>query len=65
LPFVAETTWGLVAKHLEEAPPDPRTLSVDLPEALAQVIVRALAKAPAERYQSATELYEALDRVAP
>jgi len=24
VPFEAETTWALVAKHLEEQPPDPR-----------------------------------------
>jgi len=64
LPFVAETAWAVVAQHLEEPPPDPRTLSVDVPEALAQLIVRALAKAPAQRPQSAAELHDALDRIA-
>lgn len=23
VPFQAETTWSLIAKHLEESPPDP------------------------------------------
>src|SRR6266853_316372 len=29
VPFEAETTWSLIAKHLEEDPPDPRALNPD------------------------------------
>src|SRR2546426_8577811 len=40
LPFEAATTYAVIAKQLEGAPPDPRTLNQDVPEALAQVILR-------------------------
>jgi serine/threonine-protein kinase len=60
LPFEAATTWGLVAKQLEEAPPDPRTINADVPEALARTILKAMAKAPADRYRTAGELHDAL-----
>jgi HAMP domain-containing protein/predicted Ser/Thr protein kinase len=60
LPFVAETMYALIAKHLEETPPDPRTFNREVPEPLAQVIQRAMAKDPSDRYQSAAEMHDAL-----
>ncbi len=60
LPFEAETTWALVAKRLEEDPPDPRALNGEVPEGLARIIVKAMAKRPADRYQSATQMHDAL-----
>ena len=41
-------------------PPDPRSLNSEVPEALAQVVLKAMAKETDRRYQSAGELYEAL-----
>ena len=63
VPFEAETTWALVAKHLEEEPPDPRKLNSDVPPALAAVILKAMAKTPANRYATATEMHDALARL--
>ncbi len=60
LPFDAETTFALIAKHLEEEPPDPRTVNPDVPEALAQVILKAMAKERADRYQTAVQMHDAL-----
>jgi eukaryotic-like serine/threonine-protein kinase len=42
--------------HLKLSPPDPRTVNPALPAGLAEVIMRALAKDPAERYQDAVSL---------
>src|SRR6266705_142782 len=63
VPFEAETTWALVAKHLEEEPPDPRKLSPDVPGELATVILTAMAKNPADRYATASEMHDALARI--
>src|SRR2546429_1588371 len=60
LPFEAATTYALIAKQLEGAPPDPRTLNPDVPEALAQVILKAMAKEPADRFQTAAQMHDAL-----
>ncbi|HEX9279338.1 MAG TPA: hypothetical protein VF890_01775, partial [Gemmatimonadales bacterium] len=58
--FEADTTWALVAKHIEEPVPDPRTRNAEVPERLALVILKAMAKEPEQRYRTAGELYDAL-----
>jgi serine/threonine protein kinase len=50
--------------HVHTAPPDPRSIKADIPDGLAKAILRCLQKAPAERFQSAKELLEELDRLA-
>src|SRR5436309_10073322 len=60
LPFEADTTYGLIAKQVEGAPADPRTLNQDVSEALAQVILRAMAKEPVDRYHTAAQMHDAL-----
>jgi len=61
LPFEADTMYALIAKHLEQEPPDPRALRPDIPEALAGVIVKAIAREPSDRYQTAGEMHDALE----
>jgi len=63
VPFEAETTWALVAKHLEEEPPDPRRFNADVPPLLAAVTVKAMAKKPSDRYATASEMHDALARL--
>src|SRR5437773_7614556 len=63
VPFEAETTWALVAKHLEEEAPDPRKLNSEVPDGLATVILKAMAKQPADRYATASEMHDALARI--
>jgi serine/threonine-protein kinase len=63
VPFEADTPWTLVAKHLEEEPPNPHALNGDVPESLAVVILKAMAKQPADRYATAAELHDALARI--
>ncbi len=52
---------GEVAYHHRHTPaPDPRSLRPDLPEALARLIAKLLAKDPSERHQSAADVLDAL-----
>jgi len=63
VPFQAKTLSAAVYHHVQVAPPPPRTVRPDLPLELEQVILRCLAKRPAERYASAAELSSALRTV--
>ncbi len=54
-PFKGQTLMKVAAKHLKAAPPSPHVLRPDLPIAAEQVILKALAKNPAHRYDTALE----------
>jgi hypothetical protein len=60
LPFEADTPMGVLMKHLQEPPPHIVTYNPALSPALDEIIQRALAKAPADRYNSALELVQAV-----
>ena len=64
-PFTANTPILVMLKHLNEPIPDLASPLLDIPDELEDVIRTALAKEPAERYQSATafirDLQEALE----
>jgi serine/threonine protein kinase/photosystem II stability/assembly factor-like uncharacterized protein len=62
VPFDAETPFAVVMKHLTEPLPLPRRIKPDLPEAVERIILKALAKAPADRYQSMRDLVAAFDQ---
>jgi len=59
-PFKADTPMAVIIKHMTETLPSPRLLRPDLPVSIERIIVRAMAKAPEERYQSADEMAAAL-----
>ncbi len=60
-PFRAAGLGDLLAKHMFEPPRAPRTLIASVPESLEAILLRLLAKAPAERFASAHALIAALD----
>ena len=51
-PFTDDGYGELMVSHITKMPRPPRTLVEDVPEALEQVILRALAKEPDERFES-------------
>ncbi|HEY2741593.1 MAG TPA: Stk1 family PASTA domain-containing Ser/Thr kinase [Gaiellaceae bacterium] len=63
-PFDGETPVEIAMKHLSTTPKPPSTLRPDVPRELDMVVMRALAKNPDERYQSADEMEGDLERVA-
>ena len=60
LPFKGDTTARLMKSHLLDAPPSIRTLRSDLPESIEPVIRKALAKKPADRFETMDAFQEAL-----
>lgn len=63
LPFTAESTMGLLAKVLHDAPEAPVTLNPEIPPALSRLILRLLAKDRAARVQTAAELLKLLGAI--
>jgi eukaryotic-like serine/threonine-protein kinase len=61
--YQAPTVMALVAMHINSTPRDPRAINPDIPEALARVINRALAKKREDRWSSAAEMHYALEQV--
>lgn len=54
--FEADTPHGLARKHIDEIPRPPRELVSALPQPVEDLILRMLAKDPADRPQSASEV---------
>jgi beta-lactam-binding protein with PASTA domain/predicted Ser/Thr protein kinase len=64
VPFTGETPVEIAMKHLSEVPEPPSDLRPEIPPDLDLVVLRALAKEPAERYQSAAAMDADLETVA-
>ena len=56
VPFEADDALSVVSQHLSVPAPQPSALRADLPAWIDVAISRALAKRPAERWRSASEL---------
>jgi serine/threonine-protein kinase len=62
-PFDGDTPVEIAMKHLSATPRPPSQIRRDVPRELDMVVMRALAKDPAARYQNADEMAADLDRV--
>jgi len=61
-PFEGETSQEVVAKHITDPPPAPASVNPTVPQWLSDAVVRALAKKPSERFQSAAQMLGALEQ---
>jgi serine/threonine-protein kinase len=59
-PFQAESTAALIYKILQVDPISPLVLNSNIPELVGDIVRKALAKDPAQRYQTATDMLVAL-----
>ncbi len=62
LPFDDPSPTALVYQHLNQPPPSPRSINPALGPAVEQVLYKALAKNPHERYPTGQDLMVALTR---
>jgi serine/threonine-protein kinase len=61
-PFAGESPVAIAYKHVQERPAPPRDLNADVPPGLEAIILKLLAKNPANRYPSAEDLRTDLQR---
>jgi hypothetical protein len=60
MPFEGTSALVVLSQILHQPTPPPRDLCPDIPEALQEVLLRATAKSPADRYRSAGEMVAAV-----
>jgi len=63
-PFKGDSNFSIMQAQLQQAPRPPIEVEADLPESLNQIILMALSKEPARRFQSADAFRDALKSVA-
>lgn len=62
VPFDADTPVSVALKHMQEEPIEPIKLNSSIPQAVNDIILKALKKEPAQRYETATEMLQDLRR---
>ncbi len=60
MPFNAETPMAIILKHINEPPPEVTLTNPNVPPAVNAVLQRAMAKNPADRFATGTEMARAL-----
>ncbi|HYK85320.1 MAG TPA: protein kinase [Ktedonobacteraceae bacterium] len=56
VPFTAESPVAISLKHIQTQPTPPHELNPDIPQSIEEIILKAMAKDPNERYQEAQSL---------
>lgn len=56
LPFDAESAVSVALKHIQEVPVEPRQINPSVSEPLNEIIMKAMEKSTATRYQTATQM---------
>lgn len=61
VPFQAESTFQLMYKRANEAPPEPKAVNPEIPDWLNQVVMKCLERDPERRYKSARAILNDLE----
>ena len=64
-PFESDDPLELIHWHIAKPPTAPTLLKPDVPEIIAQIVMKLLAKTPEERYQSASAMRGRLASCSP
>ncbi len=64
-PFEGASNYSIMSAHLQQQAVPPINVSAGVPEALSQIILMAIAKDPAQRFQTAKAFSGALQSVQP
>jgi serine/threonine-protein kinase len=62
-PFTGDSPVAIAYKHVRDDPVPPSRVNPDIPGGLEAVVIKSMAKNPANRYQTAAEMEQDLERV--
>lgn len=62
-PFSGESPVAVAYQHVQQPPERPSQLNPNVPPGLEAIVLKAMAKHPDDRYQTAAEMVEDLDRL--
>ena len=60
-PFDSDNPVAIAVMHMQDIPERPRALNPDIPDGLEEIVLRAMEKNPADRYQSTAEMISDID----
>ena len=63
VPFDADTPVSVALMHMQQEPLPPSDINPNVPQSVSQIIMKAMQKDPALRYNSATEMKASLEAV--
>jgi len=63
VPFRSDSVLGLAFMHKTETPPNPKSLNPQIPEDVNEMVLRCLEKDRENRYQTAGQVLEHIDRI--
>ena len=63
LPFEASSPWGVIHKHINEIPTSVRNFNINISRKLEKIVMRCLEKRPDQRFASALEIKQAIEKV--
>jgi len=63
MPFQSETPWVVINHHIATPPPPLEEACPDVPEPLARLVRIAMAKRPEDRFQTPTDIIQAIEAV--
>ncbi len=63
LPFDGDSPVTVALKHIQEVPTEPIELNKEIPMGINNIIMKAMAKDISERYQTASELHNDLEKI--
>ena len=62
VPFDADTAVSVALKHMQEDPVEPMEINSEIPQAVNDIVMKAMQKDPLERYQTAEEMIADLSK---
>ena len=65
LPFQGDTPWVVVEQHVVANPLPLDEVRADLPESVVRLVKKAMARDPADRFQTPDEMVQAIDAILP